>query len=82
MQKLGNTSSAVMQQRREPKGSLDDFPTPPWATRGFMAEVLERFGVDITGKTVWEPACNRGYMARPLAERFGYVLTSDIADYG
>lgn len=82
MQKLGNVSSAVMQQRREPKDSLDDFPTPPWATRAFIGEVLKPFGVDVAGKTVWEPACNRGYMARPLAESFGYVLTSDIADYG
>lgn len=82
MQKAGNTSSAVMQQRKEPKDSLDDFPTPPWATRAFIGEVLTPFGVDVSGKTVWEPACNRGYMARPLAERFGHVLTSDIADYG
>lgn len=28
-----NTSYAVMQQRREAKDSLEDFPTPPWATR-------------------------------------------------
>jgi hypothetical protein len=28
-----NRSSAVMQQRSEPHDSLDDFPTPPWATR-------------------------------------------------
>lgn len=82
MQKLGNTSSALMQQRREPKDSLDDFPTPPWSTRAFIAEVLQPFGVDLAGKTVWEPACNRGYMARPLAEAGANVLTSDIADYG
>lgn len=28
-----NRSSAVMQQRAEPHNSLDDFPTPPWATK-------------------------------------------------
>ena len=28
-----NTSHAVMSQRSEPLGSLDFFPTPPWATR-------------------------------------------------
>ena len=30
---MQNTSSSVMQQRSEPQDSLDDFPTPPWATR-------------------------------------------------
>jgi hypothetical protein len=82
MRKAVNTSPAVLQQRHEPLDSLDDFPTPPWATRGFLAEVLEPYGVETAARTVWEPACNRGYMARPLAERFGHVLTSDIADYG
>src|SRR5262249_15651770 len=31
--------------------------------------------------SVWEPACNRGYMARPLAGFFGNVSASDIFDY-
>jgi hypothetical protein len=35
----------------------------------------------IEGLKVWEPACNRGHMARPLAEYFGRVFTSDIFDY-
>lgn len=82
MPKLGNTSPAVLQQRHEPKDSLDDFPTPPWATRAFVNEVLKPRGVGLAGKTVWEPACNRGYMARPLAEAGAHVITSDIADYG
>jgi hypothetical protein len=77
-----NTSNAVMQRRREPKDSLDDFPTPPWATRAVMEHILEpEFGL-MRPMTCWEPACNRGYMARPLAEYFGRVHTSDIEDYG
>jgi hypothetical protein len=31
--------------------------------------------------TVWEPACNRGFMARPLAEYFARVVRSDVHDY-
>ena len=31
-----NTSYAVMAQRAEAKDSLDDFPTPPWATRALI----------------------------------------------
>lgn len=35
----------------------------------------------IDGLRVWEPACNRGHMAKPLREYFGRVFTSDIHDY-
>jgi hypothetical protein len=76
-----NRSSAVMQQRSEPHKSLDDFPTPPWATRA-VCEYLARLNRIDQGMTVREPAANRGYMARPLAEYFGTVICQDIHDYG
>lgn len=38
-----NRSTAVMQRRVEPLDSLDDFPTPPWATRA-LCEWLEKPG--------------------------------------
>lgn len=74
-----NTSSAVMQQRSEPHNSLDDFPTPPWATRA-LCEYLASEGI-IT-QAVREPAANRGHMVRPLSEYFYEVEASDIHDYG
>ncbi|WP_340109480.1 hypothetical protein [Pikeienuella sp. HZG-20] len=76
----GNLSSAVRQQRREPHGSLNDFPTPPWATRALLTHPAVTD--DFSAMTVREPAANRGHMVRPLAERFGRVLASDIFDYG
>lgn len=77
-----NRSSAVMQQRREPHTSLDDFPTPPWATRA-LCEWLERAeSLPVALQHVREPAANRGFMARPLGEYFGVVEVSDIHDYG
>src|SRR5262245_19322153 len=81
MRKQGNTSSAVVQQRTEAADGPDDFPTPPWATRAVIRKLLQPRGVDFAGKTAHEPTCNRGYMARPLAE-FMTVTTADIADYG
>lgn len=75
-----NTSHAVMQQRHEAHDSLDDFPTPPWATRALIEHVIDPAGV--MGDSCWEPACNRGFMARPLSEYFETVHTSDIHDYG
>lgn len=80
-----NRSSAVMQQRREPHDSLDDFPTPPWATRA-LCEWLRRNWADEVDDwaafTCREPAANRGHMVRPLAEYFGTVEASDVHDYG
>ena len=74
---LGNSSSAVMQQRRDPSDSFDYFPTPPWATRA----LLERLDIN-AGEIVAEPACGQGHMARPLRERFETVYASDIQDMG
>lgn len=72
-----------MAQRHEPDDSLDDFPTPSWSTRALCEFVLspllpwnENLGV------VWEPACNRGYMARPLEVYADRVYATDICDYG
>lgn len=76
-----NTSSAVMQQRSEPHASLDDFPTPPWATRA-LCEWLEGEGFNLSCLTAREPAANRGHMVRPLAEYFARVEASDVHDYG
>lgn len=83
-----NTSSAVMQQRSEPHSSLDDFPTPPWATRALCEHLLgnstdRAFGLnDLSMKSCREPAANRSHMVRPLTEYFASVDASDIHDYG
>jgi len=77
-----NTSSAVMQQRSEPHDSLDDFPTPPWATRA-LCEFIARYSDQRLGNlSCREPAANRGHMVRPLKEFFGSVQASDVHDYG
>ena len=78
---IQNRSSAVMQQRVEATDSLDDFPTPPWATRALCRALIAR-GEPLDELHAWEPACNRGYMALPLGEYFGRVHATDVADYG
>lgn len=75
-----NTSSAVMQQRSEPHDSLDYFPTPPWATRAFLAVLSQ--AADLSAKDCWEPACGQGHMVRPLSECFQRVFASDVHPYG
>ncbi len=76
-----NTSHAVMAQRAEAGDSLDDFPTPPWATRA----LCEWLPVEtMVNASVREPCAGRGHMVRALGEYFGADLVegSDIFDYG
>lgn len=77
-----NTSSAVMQRRSEPHDSLDDFPTPPWATRALLDSLAVAPYFPFSDLSVREPAANRGHMVGPLREWFDSVEASDIHDYG
>lgn len=75
-----NTSPAVMAQRKEPDDSLDDFPTPPWATRALCELLGGQSALSIYN--CLEPACGRGHMTMALREYFGAVSGSDVHDYG
>lgn len=75
-----NRSAAVMQQRAGAPDSLDDFPTPPWATRALL-EFLAAIGCSLSAQSAWEPCCNRGYMVRPMREVFANVRASDVMIY-
>src|SRR5665648_40286 len=78
---MQNTSHAVMAQRAEAKDSLDDFPTPPWATRALIEHILDDTR-SLRKMTCLEPACGVGHMAKVLREYFGTVHCSDIHPYG
>jgi hypothetical protein len=68
-----------MATRIEGKESLDDFPTPPWATRALIEHVI---GVEgLRSQVCLEPACGAGHMAKVLSEYFGSVKASDIHTY-
>jgi len=75
-----NTSHAVMAQRHESLDSLDDFPTPPWATRALLEHVIR--DEEYESMSCLEPACHKGYMSKVLKEKFKEVISSDIYDYG
>ena len=66
---MQNTSHAVMAQRAELKNSLDDFPTPPWATRALVEHVIVSKN-SLREMTCLEPACGRGHMSVALAPYF------------
>ena len=82
MSKRQNTSHAVMAQRAEAADSLDDFPTPPWATRALLEHVVSKKGGLKQLSCCLEPACGAGHMAKVLAEYIGTVYASDVHDYG
>jgi hypothetical protein len=77
-----NTSTAVMQRRVEAHDSLDDFPTPPWATRALCEWLGQNTAHDLGALTCREPTANRGHMVKPLREYFASVEASDVHDYG
>lgn len=79
---LPSGAGAVMASRRAAPEGLDDFPTPPFATRALIESVLRaKLGVVSLG-SVAEPCANRGIMSEVLAEYSNDVLASDIFDYG
>jgi hypothetical protein len=78
---MQNTSHAVMAQRKEPSDSSDDFPTPPWATRGLIEHILED-KPSLRSLSCLEPACGVGHMAKVLSEYFGTVQAADAYHYG
>lgn len=78
---MQNRSHAVMAQRKEALDSLDDFPTPPWATRALIEHAITRPD-RLSEMTCLEPACNRGFMSMVLEEYFGEVRSSDVYAYG
>lgn len=73
---------SVMASRREPPDSLDFFPTPPWATRALLAEVLPHVLDGLHILTAWDPACGEGHMVEVLREEFTFARGSDVFDYG
>src|SRR5258708_26743927 len=73
--------TAVMAARRSTPDGLDDFPTPPFATRALIEVALAALGVTSLG-TVAEPCANRGIMSEVLAEYASDVIASDVFDYG
>jgi hypothetical protein len=78
---MQNKSHAVMSQRVEAADSPDDFPTPPWATRGLIEHVLDDKNA-LAALTCLEPACGAGHMAKVLKEYFGEVICADAYSYG
>ncbi|WP_375591030.1 SAM-dependent DNA methyltransferase [Hoeflea alexandrii] len=78
-------SANVMNERHQAADSLDYFPTPPWATRALLREVLlprQNVLFPLSEKTALDPCCGGGHMVAPLQEVFRLVEFSDVHDWG
>lgn len=75
---------AVMASRRSPSSAatLDFFPTPPFATRALIEDILKPLGVWNRDDKVWDPCCGEGHMSEVLKEYYADVYASDVHDYG
>ena len=65
----------------EARDSLDDFPTPPWATRALIEHVIGD-KLPLVNMVRLESACGVGHMGKVLREYFAEVRCSDVHDYG
>ena len=76
--------TAVMAARASVIDALDYFPTPPWASRALVADVLPQLGVAFhtASMTLWEPAAGGGHMVEALRPYFREAFASDVYDYG
>ena len=54
------------------RSATDFYPTPPEATFA-VARWMQ-----LSGKTVWEPACGAGHMSRALEECGATVVSSEL----
>lgn len=73
---------AVMQRRRSGVGALDFFPTPPFATRALVEDVLKPRGLFRPQDKIHDPCCGMGHMSEVLKEFYAEVFASDVHDYG
>lgn len=74
------SNPAVMASRLSPSSALDFYPTPPWAVRALLFEVL--VPLFAAQGNAWEPACGAGHCVIPLGEHFDQVFASDVHDWG
>ena len=71
-------SRKAVPKEAPPWAKLEFFPTPPWATRALIEDVL---GVKYPLGSVWEPCAGLGHMSSVLAEYFREVRATDIFAY-
>ncbi len=76
-----NGARSVMASRQKAISDLDFFPTPPWATRALVEDVLPQLGVSLRDALVWEPACGEGHITGVLWDYAGIVCGTDVFDY-
>lgn len=81
--RVRGSTAVVARKASSAANRLNFFPTPPWAVRALLHEVLlRRMLLKPRPRTAWEPACGAGHCAIPLGEVFDRVYATDVFDWG
>jgi len=75
-------SPAVTNQRKQAAASLDYFPTPPFAARALMQELIIPIVGPTDQLTALDPACGELHLVCGLHDYFLRVPFSDVHDWG
>ncbi len=75
-------SSAVTNQRHLAATSLDYFPTPPFAARALMEELIIPIVGPVSHLVADDPACGELHLVEGLLDSFAWVQYSDVEDWG
>jgi len=75
-------SPAVTNQRHQAAASLDYFPTPPFAARALMEELIIPIVGSVSHLVADDPACGELHMVEGLLDSFAWVQYSDVEDWG
>ena len=79
--KRNNLSVTRSERYSDYAATLDYYPTPPFVTHALIT-FLSDCGHDLKHLHVDEPAAGGGHMVDVLAQSFGIVSASDLADRG
>lgn len=75
-------SPAVTNQRHQAAASLDYFPTPPFAVRALIEEIIIPTVGPVDQLTALDPACGELHMVHGLMDYFLRTPFSDVYDWG
>ena len=75
-------SPAVTNQRHQAAASLDYFPTPPFAARALLEELIIPIVGPVSHLVADDPACGELHLVEGLMDSFAWVQYSDVEDWG
>ena len=64
------------------RSKADFYPTCPEAVYGLLSKERFQYVLDMKPVMVWEPACGDGAISKILKDNVGWVVSTDLYDWG